>query len=360
MLGIFNIKSKIENRKLNAIAYAIVAAALYGFSSPFSKILLNEIPPAFMAALLYLGAGIGMMIVNFIKSFTKSESSEASITKKELPFVIGMIILDIAAPILLMLGLTMNTASNASLLNNFEIVATSLIALFIFKEAVGRRMWIAIGFISLSSFVLSMEDLSSFSLSLGSIFILLACISWGFENNCTRMLSLKDPIQIVVIKGLGSGVGALLIAMVTKEYGFNLMYILLTLLLGFFAYGMSVFLYIMAQRDLGAARTSTFYATAPFIGVFLSWIILKEPITFQFLVALSIMVIGVYFAVSEEHEHIHTHLEISHNHKHSHSDDHHNHFHAFNIEGEHVHEHSHEIITHKHSHLQDLHHRHSH
>ena len=124
---------------------AILAAALYGISSPLSKLLLEKISPTFMAALLYLGAGMGMLIVNIIKLVNRSETLEARMTKKELPYIIGMIILDIAAPIFLMFGLTMTTADNASLLNNFEIVATSLIALFVFKEAIGRRMWIEIG-----------------------------------------------------------------------------------------------------------------------------------------------------------------------------------------------------------------------
>jgi len=211
-----------------------------------SKLLLAKIPPTLMAALLYLGAGIGMLIINLIKQYSKSERLEAKMTKKELPYIIGMILLDIAAPILLMLGLARTMAENVSLLNNFEIVATALIALFIFQEAIGRRMWLAIALITLSTIILSVEDLSSLSFSLGSLFVIAACLCWGLENNCTRMLSLKDPLQIVVVKGFGSGIGALLISLALQEYCNNLWYIFLAIILGFFAYGLSIFFYIMS------------------------------------------------------------------------------------------------------------------
>lgn len=350
-----------QNRvKVKSIGYAIAAAALYGISAPVSKILLKELSPTLMAALLYLGAGLGMLLINGAKVLMKTERIEAKVTRKELPFVVLMILLDIAAPIFLMLGLKMTTSANASLLNNFEIVATSMIALFIFKESIGKRMWIAIGLITLSSILLSVQDLSSFSFSLGSIFVLLACISWGFENNCTRMLSLKDPLQIVVVKGFGSGIGAMLIALYLKEVSGSFIYVAVALLLGFVAYGMSIFLYIKAQRELGAARTSAYYATAPFIGVIISWIVFKDGISTTFMVALGIMLAGTYFAVSEDHGHAHKHVDEVHEHKHSHDDGHHNHVHDEEINGEHSHEHTHDAVEHEHVHLPDLHHRHTH
>lgn len=350
------------NKNFKAVLLAILAALLYGISAPISKVLLVELPPTMMAALLYLGAGIGMLIVSMVKALSRKEPVEAKITKRELPYVIGMIVLDIVAPIFLMIGLTMTTSSNVSLLNNFEIVATSMIALFIFKESVGRRMWIAIALITLSSMLLSIEDVGnfSFSLTLGSIFVIFASISWGLENNCTRMLSIKDPIQVVVIKGFGSGIGALLIANVFGDFEIKIVYMLITLLLGFVAYGMSIFFYISAQRELGAARTSAYYATAPFMGVVISWIVLKEPITPMFSGALMIMLLGTYFAVTENHAHKHRHTSITHEHKHDHSDGHHSHHHDESINGEHSHEHTHEPIEHEHEHLPDLHHRHVH
>lgn len=349
-----------RDRKIKAISYAILAALLYGVSSPISKILLDKLPPTLIASLLYLGAGFGMLTINIIKACMKHEKSEARITRKEMPFIIGMIILDIAAPIFLMIGLTMTTSSNAALLNNFEIVATSLIALLIFNETIGKRMWVAIILITISSIILSMSDMNSLSFSFGSLFVLLACLSWGLENNCTRMLSLKDPMQIVVIKGLGSGLGSLIIAFSTQVITKDWLYIFYTLILGFVAYGMSIFLYIKAQRDLGAARTSAFYATAPFIGVLVSWLVLQESISTSFIIAFCIMLLGSYFAVSEQHQHLHLHEVVTHEHKHNHHDGHHNHRHLYGLKKEHSHEHTHDGIEHSHVHLPDLHHKHSH
>ena len=294
-------------KQYKSISFAILAAALYAISSPVSKLLLKEIPPTLMAAFLYLGAGLGMSIVGFVKHKKYKERTEARLTKQELPFTIGMVILDIAAPIFLMIGLTMTTSANVSLLNNFEIVTTSLIALFIFKESISKRLWGAISLITLSSIILSVEDMSSFSFSFGSIFVLLACICWGLENNCTRKLSVKDPLEIVIIKGFGSGIGSLLIAWALGEQTSNILYIIAALLLGFFAYGLSIFFYIYAQRDLGAARTSAYYAIAPFIGVGLSLMIFREIPTLSFVIALVIMVAGTYFASTEVHHDNHSH-----------------------------------------------------
>ncbi len=350
----------IKNVKFKPILIAILAAILYGISAPVSKLLLEHISPTFMAALLYLGAGMGMLIVNGARIVARKERIEAKMTRKEMPYIIAMILLDILAPIFLMLGISLSTSANASLLNNFEIVTTSLIALFLFKEAVGNRMWVAIALITLASVILSIKDFGSLSFSLGSVFVILACVCWGFENNCTRMLSLKDPLQIVVVKGFGSGFGALIVVLLLGQLSNNLLYIILALLLGFVAFGLSIFFYIKAQRDLGAARTSAYYAAAPFIGVLISWVFLKESITLSFIIALAIMLIGTYFLISEKHRHTHIHLEENHEHKHSHDDHHHDHTHPDDVLGEHSHEHTHQNIEHKHDHTPDVHHRHEH
>lgn len=341
------------------ILLAILAAACYGVSSPVAKFLLQELSPAFVAALLYLGAGLGMAAINIFKRIKNTEQKEANMTKEEMPYIIGMITLDIVAPIALMFGLSMTTPANASLLNNFEIVATSLIASFFFKEAIGKRMWIAITLITLASAILSIEDVSSLSFSFGSILVIVACICWGLENNCTRMLSLKNPLQIVVIKGFGSGIGALVIAIAIGEYSFNVFYILITLLLGFFAYGLSIYFYIMAQRELGAARTSAYYAVAPFIGVGISFIVFGQPITLTFIIAVIIMVFGTYFAAVEKHRHTHVHEIIEHEHRHFHDDGHHDHKHDYPVK-EHSHLHKHKYQIHEHNHTPDLHHSHPH
>lgn len=329
-------------KKSRAILYAILAAAFYAVNIPVSKLLLNRVGAMTMAALLYLGAGIGIGIVSL---FDRKEKRE-KLNGKDLPFVIGMIVLDIAAPILLMLGLSVGFASNASLLGNFEIVATALIALAVFKETVSKRLWLAIALITLSSILLSFDGAESLRFSYGSLLVLAATICWGFENNCTRKISSKSTYEIVILKGVFSGLGALAIAFIQKETVPSLLYIALALLLGFVAYGLSVFLYVRAQNVLGAAKTSAYYAVAPFIGALLSFLFLKEKPTWMYLAALAAMVLGTALVVMDtlirNHVHVHTHTfththdgsththTVTHSHAHHHyvTDDNHGHKHT--------------------------------
>jgi drug/metabolite transporter (DMT)-like permease len=277
--------------------YAFVAACLYALSTPFSKLLLEKIPPTFMAAFLYLGAGIGMFLTGKVKKRFEISNNELDLNKKDSPYVIAMIVLDILAPVFLMIGLNQTTASNAALLNNFEIVATALFARSFFRESISNRLWFAIFLITLATMILSVEDSDSFSFSVGSLFVVVATICWGIENNCTRVLSVKNPLQIVVIKGFASGTGALLIALFFEKFPtFAWSYLLPALALGFVAYGLSIYFYVSAQRELGAAKTSAYYAVAPFVGAAFSLLILHERPGINFLVALIIMGIGTYFA----------------------------------------------------------------
>lgn len=362
------------NTKQNrSIFYALLAALLYAISSPCSKLLLEKIPPTVMAGLLYLGAGVGMAIVGWIQKRKvgfqdkKTEQKEAKLTKKELPFILAMIVLDVAAPIFLMMGLEQTTAANVSLLNNFEIVATSLIALLLFKEMIGKRLWLALLFILTGSILLSFEGTEAFVLNAGSLLVLAACVCWGFENNCTRMISSKNPVDIVILKGFGSGVSALLIAFFLGEPFPSFFLCVLVMLLGFFAYGLSITCYLYAQRELGAARTSTYYAFAPFLGVALSFLFLQEQVNDLFFAALFFMIAGAYFAATEVHAHQHKHVPLSHDHFHSHGgrqDDFHHqdhlHSHMSGFIGEHSHPHKHQPIKHKHRHVFDIHHAHKH
>lgn len=277
-----------------AVFFAVLAAALYALNAPVSKLLLRNAPPTMMAGFLYLGAGIGMGILGLIRSRTGQAKKEIRLARKDLPYTLGMIVLDIAAPIFLMIGLGQTTAANASLLNNFEIVATSLIAMLFFREKISRQLWIAIFLITLSSALLTVEDAGAFRFSAGSLFVLLAAVCWGLENNCTRMLSRSDPLEIVVVKGLCSGAGSVIIGLAVGESFPVIRDILLILLLGFVAYGLSIYFYVYAQRDLGAAKTSAYYAVAPFIGVLLSLIIFREIPGIMFFIALGIMILGTW------------------------------------------------------------------
>ena len=290
----------MEQNTKKGIAFAVLAAALYAINAPFSKLLLEFVPPTLMAGFLYIGAGVGMMVIAFIKKVRKSEAKEQSLTKSELPYTIAMILLDIAAPIFLLLGLNATTAANVSLLNNFEIVATAIIALMVFKEQISARLWFGILFVTLSCGILSFEDVSILRFSYGSLFVLLAAVCWGFENNCTRKISSKDPLQIVLLKGVFSGIGSVIIGLSIGERTTFWGSIMLVMLLGFVAYGLSIYFYVYAQRLLGAARTSAYYAVAPFIAAILSRIVFREFPDITYFTALGLMIVGAWLSSQDK------------------------------------------------------------
>ena len=278
------------------ILLAVLAAALYAVNSPFSKVMLNYMPSTLMAGFLYLGAGLCMVCIAGLRRIRGTSSAEGKLTKQELPYTLAMILLDIAAPICLLMGLNSTTSANASLLNNFEIVATALIALLVFRESISPRLWLGILFITLSCGVLSFEDMSSFRFSGGSLLILLACVCWGIENNCTRKLSSKDPMQIVLLKGIFSGLGSVVIGLCTGERITVWWSVPAVMGIGVVAYGLSIYVYVYAQRMIGAARTSAYYAIAPFIGVLLSLLLFGIPLSVTFGLALGLMAIGAWLA----------------------------------------------------------------
>lgn len=285
-----------------ATIYAILAAALYAINVPVSKKLLNYVEPTMMASFLYLGAGLGLLIYGLFQTRISKDERKERLTKKELPYTVAMVVLDIAAPILLMLGITMTNSANVSLLNNFEIVATSIIALVIFKEIISKRLWFAIVLVTVASIVLSFEGVDSFTFNQGSLFVLGACLCWGFENNCTKMISNKSSVEIVIIKGTFSGLGSLVVALVVGETFPAVKWLICVLVLGFVAYGLSIHFYIMAQKELGEAKTSAYYAIAPFLGVAFSMLLLNERPGIQFYLALLIMIFSTYLMIKDTME----------------------------------------------------------
>ncbi len=335
----------MDYKKLNAIIYALLAALFYAINIPCSKLLLNDVSPTFMAAFLYLGAGLGVGVMYIFHA--RKESLEERLGREDIPYALAMVILDIIAPILLMIGVKLGTAANASLLGNFEIVATTLIAFEIFREKVSARLWEAISLITVASVILSFSGEGSFSFSLGSVFVLGATVCWGLENNCTRKISGKSTYEIVTIKGIGSGTGSFIVATVLGESIPGISYIAIIMILGFVAYGLSIFTYVRAQKVLGAAKTSAYYAIAPFIGVAMSAVFLKERFSMMFIVALVIMIIGTVLIVRDtlihSHKHAHTHL-ITHTHDGS------THTHAI----KHLHDHAHVISEGKHGHTHSV------
>ena len=287
----------MKNSQANAIMLAVTAAVFYAVSTPVSKILLAHTTPTMIAAFLYLGAGIGIGLMYLAER--NGENRRERLSREDLPFTVGMIVLDIAAPVLLMNGVARTTAANASLLNNFEIVATAVIAFFIFREKISGKMWAALSLITLSSGILSFEGADSLKFSAGSVMVICAAVCWGLENNCTRMISSKSTYEIVILKGMFSGSGSLIIALTIGDRIPSLSVMAIILLLGFVAYGLSIFTYIRAQEVIGAAKTSAFYALAPFIGALLSFLLLNESLSQRYLAGLAVMILGSVLAISD-------------------------------------------------------------
>ena len=288
-------------RPARFVAAAFLAACLYALSTPCSKVLLADVAPNMMAALLYLGAGMGMAALTGLRAVVRrGPSGEVPLERADLPYVVAMVVLDVAAPILLMAGLASAAAENVSLLNNFEIVATAVIAFLAFRERVAARTWAGIAVITLSCALLSLEGAGALSFSSGSLLVLGACLCWGVENNCTSRLAEKDPAQVVIVKGLGSGAGALAVALLCGDALPSVTDAIAALILGFVAYGLSIFFYVYAQRGLGAARTSAYYAVNPFIGAVLSLLLFQTVPGPAFLVALALMALGAWLVTPRE------------------------------------------------------------
>ncbi len=284
---------------LRPIFYAIAAAVLYALMTPIARLLQLRTPPVLEAGLLYLGAGIGMSVIYLVQKGIGIPRTRPSVGREDRRFILAMIVLDMLAPILLLLGLTLCAPETVSLLNNFEIAATTFLAVLFFHERAGRRLLAAIGLITLSCVLLSLDQEGALRFSPGALFVLLACVCWGLENNCTSSLSEKDTRQIVILKGLGSGSASLVLSLLIREQGPGMAACFQVMVLGFLSIGLSVYLYVLAQSRIGAARTSAFYAVAPFIGVFLSLVIFRKLPGRLFWLALMIMAAGVCISVQD-------------------------------------------------------------
>ncbi|MBR5428938.1 MAG: DMT family transporter [Firmicutes bacterium] len=284
----------------NAVLLAVLAALLYSLLMPVSKLLLLRVGPVAEAGWLYLGAGVGMSLL-WLAQRGKG-GSRPPVGRGDLKYVLAMVGLDMLAPILLLWGLNRSTPENVSLLNNFEIVATSVIAALFFRERISRRLALSIAVITLSCLLLSLDSPEALRFSAGSGAVLLACVCWGLENNCTSALSGRDTRQIVIIKGLGSGSASLLLSLLIGEEPAAAGACLAVMGLGFLAVGLSVYCYVLAQSRIGAARTSSWYAVAPFMGVLWSLLLFREMPGPLFWAALALMTAGVLLNLREMRE----------------------------------------------------------
>ncbi len=338
---------------------ALVSALLFGAGTPLAKLLLNaNVSPWLLAGLLYCGSGIGLGLYRLVR-----RAPQVRITRAEiLPLVGAVFFGGIAGPVLLMFGLSNMPASGASLLLNAEGVFTAALAWFVFRENFDRRIALGMLAIVAGAVALSIPSGANFGSPWPSLAILGACLSWGLDNNLTRKVALNDATWLAAIKGGIAGPVNLILAFVLGAQLPGIFNITAAMVIGFFAYGVSLALFIVAMRHVGTARASAYYSIAPFFGAVLA-IAIGDPVSWPIIIAGLLMAIGVWLHLSERHEHEHTHDEVTHDHWHTH-DEHHQHDHEENqlvgARGGHKHVHTHKPLTHTHEHYPDSHHRHGH
>jgi drug/metabolite transporter (DMT)-like permease len=345
-----------------AIAYALASAALFGASTPLAKLLLGEIAPVLLAAILYLGSGLGLAAWLGLRWLFASRRSRAPIERTDWPWLAGaMAAGGVAGPLLLMYGLALTAGSTASLLLNLEAVFTAVLAWVVFRENVDRRVFLGMVSIVAGGVLLSWEQVPRAGSMAGPLLIAAACLAWAIDNNLTRRVSGGDAITVACLKGLAAGTVNLLIALVAGASLPAAMALGSAAAVGLLGYGVSLALFIIGLRHLGTARTAAYFSVAPFFGAALALLVLSEQATLPFWIAAALMALGVWLHVTERHEHQHEHQAMAHTHAHVH-DEHHRHEHQPGWDGRepHVHPHRHDRLVHAHPHYPDLHHRHEH
>ncbi|MBC7452930.1 MAG: DMT family transporter [Massilia sp.] len=346
------------------VVYALLAAALFGASTPFSKTLVGHMAPVTLAGVLYMGSGIGLLACYLVRALVQrgDQNKPVALTAKDLPWLGGAIAAGgIAGPVLLMIGLTLTPASAASLLLNMEGVLTAMLAWFVFNEQFDRRIFIGMLLIIVAGALLSWEQIPVLGVPWGALAIIGACLCWAVDNNLTRKVSASDPLQIACIKGLVAGSVNLTIALSMGLLLPETRLVLMAALVGFGGYGLSLVMFVLALRHLGTARTGAYFSAAPFVGAAIALFLPGEAPGALFWVAAALMGGGIWLHLSENHEHEHAHAPLEHAHAHDH-DSHHQHEHDVDWDGKapHAHPHRHTPLKHAHAHYPDIHHRHDH
>lgn len=350
----------------SGITSALLAAALFGASTPFAKALMGErTPPLLMAGMLYFGSGIGLSCWIAMRAIMLPRGREtASIPMGDAPWLAGAVLAGgVLGPVLLMTGLSMVPAASASLLLNMEGVLTAVLAWFVFRESFDKRVFLGMVLIVAAGMLLSWDsEGSSSGVSWGAVSIVAACFCWAVDNNLTRKVSASDAVQIAAIKGLVAGIVNLTAALVWLDMPLpDIRHIAAAGAIGFAGYGLSLVLFVLALRHLGTARTGAYFSAAPFVGAAISLLLLDESVNLLFWFAAGLMLTGIWLHLTERHVHTHAHEALSHTHAHRH-DEHHQHSHVFAWDGKepHTHAHEHQPLTHTHAHFPDIHHRHRH
>ncbi|CAN5359379.1 DMT family transporter [soil metagenome] len=347
---------KLASLRTVGVQAGLAAAVLFGAGTPLAKLLLGSVSPWMLAALLYLGSGLGLGVYRLIRRAPKVRLARG----ERLPLIGAIAIGGVSGPVLLMFGLSGMPATGASLLLNAEGVFTALLAWFVFRENVDRRIALGMLAIVAGAVVLSIPTGAELGPVWPSLAILAACLCWGIDNNLTRKISLTDATWLAAVKGGVAGLVNLGLALLLGARLPSILSIAGAMTVGLFAYGVSLVLFIVALRHVGTARAGAYFSIAPFFGALLA-VGFGAAVTVPLLIAAALMAVGVWLHLTERHEHDHTHEAITHTHWHVH-DEHHRHDHPEPVaEGvRHRHTHTHDPVTHSHEHYPDTHHRHDH
>lgn len=344
---------------------ALGAALLFGASTPFAKLLVGDVPPLLLAGLLYLGSGLGLcllLLARFVRLRALGQTFEGlTIPRAELPSLLGAIVFGgVLGPALLMWGLTQTDSASASLLLNVEGVLTALIAWLVFKESADRQLVLGMVVIVAGGLLLSWQPAGT-AFSTGALLIMGACLCWAVDNNLTRKVSTHDAMLVAGLKGLLSGMSNTALALLGGAVLPSTGTVGASLVVGFFGYGLSLTLFVVALRTLGTARTGAYFSVAPLFGVAISLVLWPALPGVLFWFAAILMALGIWLHVRERHAHVHSHEPLAHSHRHHH-DEHHQHSHDFpyDVSKPHAHPHQHVPVVHLHPHYPDIHHRHLH
>lgn len=336
---------------------------MFGASTPLAKQLLAHVDAWMLAGLLYLGAGLGLMVVRMVRRIIlRAAPAEAPIAGAQWGWLAAAIVAGgVIGPVLLMVGLVTTPASTASLLLNLEVVFTALLAWFVFRESFDRRIALGMLFIAAGAAILSWQEGLALVSLLGPAAIAGACLAWALDNNLTRKVSLGDPTQIVMLKGLVAGSVNIALAWLQGADWPGVAVASAAGIVGLIGYGLSLVLFVVALRHIGSARTGAYFAVAPFVGASIAIAAFGETISVPFVIAGLVMAAGVWLHLTERHDHEHVHDPMVHSHRHVH-DAHHQHAHgADDPPGEpHSHAHEHDRLRHRHGHYPDIHHMHDH
>lgn len=336
------------------VARCLAAAVLFGASAPAASVLAGDMPALVLAGLLYVGAAAAVA-----PAVARRRPSTAALAAGWRPLAVAVVLGGAIGPVLLVSGLARTSAATASLLLNFELVATIVLAATVFREHLGSRLLAAAALVTAAGVVLVWQPGVAFDT--GGLFVIGACACWGLDNAVTSRIDQLSPEQITLTKGLvAGGTNLLLGAVLASSLEVSIGHVLAALAIGALGYGASITLWVKGARDLGAARGQVIFAAAPFIGAAVAWAVLGDAITVAQVLAVPLAVIGVGLSLGSGHEHEHRHEAIAHEHEHRHDDGHHTHNHVPPVTGRHSHRHEHAPLAHVHPHVPDLHHRHPH